>query len=194
MMKLSTTKDLENLRPVLKDPHSLGPDPVYWVFSGVSKDKWANVTIIVPGKLGTEYLKTFGHYHGVSVNETYHVVYGEGTLLMQKKHLEDGKWIPEMVDEVLLVRAKAFDEVVITPEYGHSWSNVGRGPLIFFDNWREEHTPADYEEIKRLQGLAYYLIEEGDQPKPVPNSNYRDLPEPIWLTAEEFREKQMVNP
>lgn len=189
MMKLSITRDLESLRPVLKDPHSLGPNPVYWVFSGVSEDRWANMTMIVPGRLDTEYPKTFGHYHGVRVNETYHVVCGEGILLMQKKHLEDEKWIPEMVDEVLLVKAKVGDLVVITPEYGHSWSNVGRGPLIFFDNWREEHTPTDYEEIKRLQGLAYYLTEEGGQPKPVPNSNYKNLPAPVWLTAEEFRKK-----
>jgi len=173
---------------VLKNPETFGPDPVYWVFSEVdNSDKWVNMTVISPGKLGQEYPKTFGHYHGDPTPEIYHRVGGEGILVLQKKHFEHGIWMPEKVDEVLLVRTLEGDELTITPEYGHSWSNIGVTPLILFDNWKSRHSLSDYEMIKELSGLAYYIIEEYNKPTAVPNPNYVDLPEPIWLTAEQYR-------
>ncbi|MBI4099399.1 hypothetical protein HY440_00155 [Candidatus Microgenomates bacterium] len=95
-----------------------------------------------------------------------------------------------MVDEVYLIKAKPGDEILITPEWGHSWSNVGNGPLISFDDWRAGHTPADYAPIEHLQGLAYYLVVEGTGPKPAANPNYKNLPEPKWVSAEEFKRMQ----
>lgn len=185
-MKLGSVRDLSGLRAVLKDPSSLGPDPVYWVYSEIADGRWANLTVIAPGRFTDEYPKTFGHYHGSAVNETYHLIEGEGVLLLQKKHFEGGKWIPEKVDEVILIKAKPGDEILITPEWGHSWSNLGEGPLLSFDDWRSGHSPFDYEDIKSLQGLAYYLIEENGRVKAVPNPKYVDLPEPKWLNAQEF--------
>lgn len=202
-MKLASVRDLASLSPVLKDFSSNNPDPVYWVFSDLedpstratrSGQMWANMTIIVSGLYNNEYPKTFGHYHGVNVDETYHLIEGEGILQLQKKHLENGIWIPEIVDEVILIKAKPGDEVLITKEWGHSWSNVGKTPLITFDNWRSGHTPADYEDIKNLQGLAYYLINKGGgEVELVPNPNYKNLPEPLWMNAEEFRHKQKAS-
>ncbi len=186
-MKLSSTRDLAGLKPVLKDSNSTGPDPVYWVFSDATDSKWANVTMIASGSFNGEFPKTFGHYHGVDVPEIYHLIEGQGILLLQKKHMEGETWIPEKVSEVLLIQAKPGDEILITPEWGHSWSNVGTGPLISFDDWRSGHTPGDYEKIEQLQGLAYYLISENGQVKPVPNPHYVDLPEPKFITAAEFK-------
>lgn len=187
-MKLSSTRELSAMKPVLKDPNSVGPDPVYYVLSGISDGKWENITIITAGDYLSECPKTFGHYHtpGTTVNETYHLIEGEGILQLQKKHFENGKWIPDMVDEVFLVRVKPGEEVIIRPEYGHSWSNVGDLPLISFDDWRSGHDPSDYEDIERLQGLAYYLVKEGGEIKAVPNPNYKNLPEPIWISADEY--------
>lgn len=191
-MKLASIRSLEELKPVLKNPQSLGQNPVYWVFSEITDpskgSEWANVTIISPGKIGGEYPKTFGHYHPENApDEIYHLIEGEGILQLQKKHLEDGVWNPEKVDEVYLIKAKVGDEIVIKKEFGHSWSNMGSGPLISFDNWRSSHTPSDYEYIEKLHGMAYYLIEADGQVKAVPNPNYKHLPEPVWLAADEFR-------
>lgn len=186
-MKLGTQKTLEQLKLVLKDPQSNGPDPVYWVFNDVPwKGKKGNITIWAPGKIGEEYTKTFGHYHDAQINETYNVIAGEGIFQMMKKHFEGDRWDSSKVDVVYLVKAKPGDEVLITPEFGHSWSNTGDLPLITFDNWTSGHKPSDYADIEKLHGLAYYLIEENGEPKAVPNPNYKDLPEPIWITAEEF--------
>lgn len=192
-MKLGTQKTLEDLKPVLKDPESIGPDPVYFVFGDVSENKWANITMIQNGKIGEEYPKTFGHYHSVEVNETYHLLSGEGIFQMVNKNLK----------EIYLIKAKPGDEIVITPDYGHSWSNIGDEPLISFDDWRSGHEPSDYEDIKRLHGMPYYLVEESGElaspakrgePKAIANPNYQDLPEPIWITAEEFANKTLDKP
>lgn len=214
-MKLGSVRELEGNRPVLKDPNSSGPDPVYWVFSDLTPiesgltdlDTWANLTVIAPGLYGNEYPKTFGHYHGTNVDEIYHLISGDGILQLQSKHMENGVWIKNRVDEVLLIKVKPGEEVLITPEWGHSWSNVGIYPLLSFDNWRAGHSTADYEDIKSLQGLAYYLIEDpstgsprGDSVEPgqgkvkaVPNPNYKALPEPEWLSALEFAQRQKTN-
>lgn len=169
------------------NPDQDGADPVYWVFKGVTEEQWENCTIIVSGKLGSEYPKTFGHYHpqGVPI-EIYHLIEGEGVLQMQKKKIVNGELQADEVEEVYLVKAKPGDEIAITPDWGHSWSNVGSGPLISFDNWRTGHTPSDYEPIEKMKGLAYYLIEENGEVKAVPNPEYKNLPEAKWITASDF--------
>jgi glucose-6-phosphate isomerase, archaeal len=189
-MKLGSTRTLEGLKPVLKDPSSLGPDPVYWVFDEVGADIWANVTITAPGRLGEEYPKTFGHYHPVDApDELYRVISGEGIFQMQKKKVVNGEWIEDEVEEVVLIKGQVDDEIIIKPEWGHSWSNIGETPLITFDNWTFGHSPTDYDVIERLKGMAYYLVEEEGEVKAIKNPNYKNLPEPKWLTAEEFKSK-----
>ena len=176
-MKLSSIRDLASLKAVLFDPNTTGPDPAYWLFTEVSHDKWFNNTILPPGKHGQEYNKTFGHYHPDGApNETYQVIYGEGLFIMQKKDLS----------EVCLVKVKTGDEVVITPVWGHALINTGSLPVITFDDWRIGHTPADYSAIEQLHGMAYYLIDEAGQPKVAANPHYEKLPEPQWISAEEF--------
>lgn len=175
------------MKVVFHDPESSGPDPVYQVFTDLEDHFWINKTVIAAGRLGKEYPKTFGHYHGVAVDEKYYVAAGQGVLQLQKKHLENSVWIPEMVDEVLFIKAKPGDEVIIMPEWGHSWSNVGPDELILFDNWSTPHSPTDYENIEKLHGLAYYLIEEDGEIKVVANPNYQNLPEPKWIKATDLK-------
>lgn len=192
-MELKSTRRLEELKEVLRDENSKGPDVVYWVFKDISENKWEDITVLTSGDYNKEFPKTYGHYHAVSnSNETYKVVTGEGIFLLQKKFIdENNNWIPEKVEKVYLIKAKVGDEITVTKDYGHSWSNIGELPLITLDDWREKHVEDDYKEIKRLKGMAYYLIKENDEKnnniKVIPNTNYRDLPNPQWITAEEFK-------
>lgn len=189
-MNLALARTLEDLRPVLLDPSALGPETVYWVFDqSTLSNRWQNMTVITPGLLGREFPKTFGHYHGTAIKEIYAEVLGQGVLLLQKKIIRDGQFIADEVSEVLVVRADHGDRVTIPPEYGHSWSNVGQDPFITFDDWRAGHSPADYEVIRELHGLAYYLTKKGNEVVPVPNPNYKNLPQPVFLTAREFSQR-----
>lgn len=186
-MKLNVARTLEDLRPVLLDPSADGPEIVYWVFGKAGLDvTWENMTIITPGLLGRELPKTYGHYHGTNIDEIYTEVSGQGILLLQKKIVRNGAFVPNEVSEVLLVRVSHGEKVTIRPQYGHSWSNTGSQPFITYDNWRAGHSPSDYEVIKDLHGMAYYLTKDGDKVVPVANPNYKNLPQPIFLSAEEF--------
>ncbi|MCL5004277.1 MAG: hypothetical protein M1352_03315 [Patescibacteria group bacterium] len=189
-MRLNVTRTLDDLRPVLLDPKTDGPETVYWVFGKASLDvTWENMTIITPGFLGKELPKTFGHYHGTNIDEIYAEVSGQGILLLQKKIARNGKFVPDEVSEALLVRVSQGEKITIKPEYGHSWSNIGPRPFITYDNWKAGHSPSDYEVIKDLHGMAYYLTKDGDTIVPVPNPNYKNLPQPIFLSAEEFNKR-----
>lgn len=190
-MKLASARDLEKQRDVLRDPTANGADPVYWVFNEVSQNDWANVTITPSGLYNSEYPKTYGHYHTETApDETYYVIEGEGVLQLQRKHIENGEIVAEKVDEVFLVKAKAGDTIVIKNDMGHSWSNIGKTPLITYDNWRSGHTPSEYTPMQKMHGLAYYLVEENGEVRAHANPNYIDLPEPKWVSASEFSTQQ----
>lgn len=160
----------------MMDPStSSGPDPVYQVFTDLNDHFWINKTVLAKGRLGKEFPKTAGHYHQVKVDEKYYVAQGKGVLVLQT------------ADKVWLVKAGAGDEVIIKPEFGHSWSNVGEDELVLFDNWSVPHSPADYAPVLKNHGLAYYLVDENGEVKAVPNQNYQNPPKPRWLTAAEFK-------
>lgn len=189
-MELSVSRTLEDLRPVLLDSACVGPKTIYWVFNKATLDMtWENMTVITPGLLGRELPKTYGHYHGTNIDEIYAEVSGEGVLLLQKKVVREGKFIHDEVSEVLLVKVSHGEKVMIRPEYGHSWSNAGSKPFISYDNWRAGHSPGDYEVIKQLHGMAYYLTKVGNEIVLLPNPNYKNLPQPIFLSANEFNQR-----
>lgn len=177
------------IQPVLMHKDGNGPDPVYYMFSEITlDDSWHNMTILVPGNYEGEFPKTYGHYHGTQVKETYKVISGEGIFLLQKKKFDKKMWLMEQVEEVYAVLAKAGDEITITPDFGHSWSNVSKDPLVLYDNWKSGHTPADYVVIDRLQGMAYYLVNKNGKVTFSPNNHYQNLPEVRELSAKEFGE------
>ena len=187
-MKLNWPRPKSQLKDVLYNQNADGPETAYWVFSELNQtktDKWRDMTVVAPGLYGKEYCKTYGHYNLANTTEIYNLVSGEGVMLMQKKHIENGVWIPEMVDEFFLVNLSLGDELIIASEYAHSLSNLGSKPLITFDDWQYGHTEADYKEIKALQGMAFYLLNENGL-KIVPNPRYKNLPTPKIVTVKEF--------
>lgn len=188
-MRIYSVRDLEGLIPVLKDEKATGPDPVYWVFKELGHNKWINMTLLTSGVYAGEYAKTFGHYHGDGQPEIYHVVCGKALIVLQKIEIEKGLWVGDRTTEVLLVSASSGQDVNINPAYAHALVNVGEEPLITFDNREALHPASDYAPVERHHGLAYYIINEDGQPKAVPNPNYSNLPEPVWLSAPEYEKR-----
>lgn len=188
-MRMSSVRDLIGIQPVLMHKDGDGPDPVYYMFSDITlDDSWHNMTILVPGNYEGEFPKTYGHYHGAQVKETYKVISGEGIFLLQRKKFDKKMWLMEQVEDVYAVRAEAGDEITISPDFGHAWSNVSKGPLVLYDDWKSGHTPADYVVIERLQGLAYYLVNKNGKVSFAPNPHYQNLPEVREMSAKQFGE------
>jgi oxalate decarboxylase/phosphoglucose isomerase-like protein (cupin superfamily) len=197
-MQLKWSRPQSELQSVLYAPATKGPEITYWVFSEVSSNgteakagkkqngiKWNDMTVIAPGLYGKEFPKTYGHYHPPNTLETYKLISGDGIFLLQKKHIENGIWTPNQVDEVFLIKFAPGDEMLIPNAYGHSWSNVGNTPLLTFDDWKYGHTPTDYKAIETLHGMAFYLLNDNGL-KIIPNPNYKNLPTPQTVTPQEF--------
>ncbi|MDY6931731.1 MAG: glucose-6-phosphate isomerase family protein [Halobacteriota archaeon] len=136
-----------------------------------------DVTVIPPGNLGVEYVKTAGHYHPplpnseLTYGETYEVLKGTAHYLLQDN--VDGK-----VTDVILIEANAGDKVIIPPNYGHITINPSN-KAIMMTNWVSSVFSSVYDQIKENKGGAYFETTDG---KFIKNEKYEDLPDIRFLS------------
>lgn len=133
-----------------------------------------DITVIPPRTLGVEYVKTAGHYHPnvpgqeLTYPEIYEVLEGEAHYLLQKPGSRY-----EIVEDVVLVEAKAGDKVVIPPNYGHITINPSNR-VLRMSNFVSTRFSSIYDPIKKLGGAAYFELVGG---KFVRNERYERVPE-----------------
>ncbi|MFH1285449.1 MAG: glucose-6-phosphate isomerase family protein [Candidatus Micrarchaeota archaeon] len=151
--------------------------PTYFMYRGVCKspelelkDTRYDLTIIPSLSLGSEYNKTFGHYHtdarpGLTFPEVYEVLEGEAHYLLQKK--EGSK-----LSEAKLIKARAGDVVIVPPNFGHVTINPGKDALVMA-NLVSTKFNSDYSEYESKQGAAYYELVGG---KFLKNEHYEAPP------------------
>ncbi len=164
---------------------------LYYMFRDVSKNEEdANaikeqglrydITIIPPNKLGSEFVKTAGHYHpcptgsDITYPEIYEVLEGEAHYLLQRMEEEGGT---EKITDVVLVKAKEGDKVIIPPNYGHVTINPSEATLQMA-NWVASAFSSIYEPVKRREGAAYFELTNGEFVK---NEIYEDAPDIRFL-------------
>ena len=132
-----------------------------------------DITIIPPAMLGSEYIKTVGHYHprvpgtNLSYPEIYQVLEGSATYLLQK--VKDGE--EDLVLDVVVIKAEKGDLVLVPPGYGHVTINASEETLKMA-NWVCRDFSSVYEPIKRLSGASYFLLKDGF----VKNPLYKNIP------------------
>jgi len=149
-----------------------------------------DITRIPPGMLGSEYVKTVGHYHppvpgtDVSYPEIYQVLDGSATYLLQK--VEPGE--EDIVLDVAVIKAEKGDLVLVPPGYGHVTINASDKTLEMA-NWVCRDFSSVYEPIKRLSGAAYFLLKDGFAKNPL----YRDIPPIRYLKPLGFDEIGLVS-
>lgn len=115
-----------------------------------------DITIIPPGMLGCEYIKTAGHYHpivpdgSVTYPELYEVLEGEALYLLQNLDQSD----------VVVVYATAGDKVLVPPGYGHVTINRSNKTLKMsnFVGWNFSSL---YEPYRERAGAAYFFTKDG---------------------------------
>jgi len=173
-------RTLDNMEKVLLDPDAEGPERAYFMYREIAERQGIryDITVIPPGFLGREYVKTLGHYHppagGIegapSYPEVYEVLCGEAVYLLQKR--KDGKTLE--LEDFVVVRASAGQKVLIPPGYGHVTVNPGKGALVM-SNLVFSNFQSVYEPYLEARGAGYYLLEGGKFEK---NSQYRKLPNP----------------
>lgn len=197
MLKPFATREHEKMKEVLMKPASDRPKIHYYMIRG-GKGK-TNITVWETGTVGGEYIKTYGHYHVGKLDETYKILQGEGIVLLQKRK-ED---LDDEIEVFYAIPVKMGDQVFIPSGMGHLVVNTGKTWLVTSDDSPvnfEEADPvslpghADYEAVKKMKGFAYYVVKENEKPTLVKNENYKVIPEPQWLSPEEYAQKISQNP
>lgn len=173
----------EKMQDVLMDPAGEGPAIHYYMIRGGVDQK--NITVWEPGTISGEYIKTYGHYHVGELSETYWILYGQGVALLQKlAEDENGKMIPDVVEELKAIPVKAGDEVFMPSKFGHLVVNTGLAYFVTADDSPvdfEDRDPtsfpghADYALVKEMRGFAYYVVENNGQPALKKNPLYKEI-------------------
>ncbi len=175
---------LSEARPVLYAPKAPGSQHLYYMYRNVClKQDYQlfkqhgiryDITVILPGTIGGEYIKTIGHFHPLKPHssetypEYYEVIDGEAIYLLQKNNRSGG------VEEIMAIEAKQGDKVFIPPSYGHITINPGNKPLIMA-NLIENSFSSLYQPFREKHGAAYYYLEGKDgKGNFVKNDNYQD--------------------
>lgn len=179
-------RTLADSRAVLLDPSAEGPSELYYMYRDIHREVDEEVirrhglrydiTILRPGRVGREYVKTVGHYHpkkpgqDLSYPEVYEVLYGRAHYLLQKP-TDDFQG----VQEVILVEAGPGQKVVIPPNYGHTTINPGNLPLVMA-NWTADGFASNYAPMREHRGSAYHEAVEGGERTFLPNPRYPEVP------------------
>lgn len=161
------TKTLSELRDVLMEPKSRGVKEPYFVIKGQGQ----NITVLSVGKHGSEFNKTYGHFHNYQGIEIYNCLYGQGILVMQRN---DELGEPKEFKVVALHPGK---QVEIPAGFGHSLINVGKSFLVVLDNAPDERSAHDYEPVREKRGFAYYVVEKKGEIGFEQNPNYKVHPQ-----------------
>ncbi|MFL5761174.1 MAG: glucose-6-phosphate isomerase family protein [Thermomicrobiales bacterium] len=173
---------LSHLRGVLADPEAVTEDRVcYLMYRGVGTRNDLellgrhglryDITVILPGLVGREFVKTAGHYHstapdGVAYPEIYEVLQGSAAFVFQfDKRNEISGWVQ---------LAEASDRIVIPPNCGHVTVNIGRGPLVVSDLVAVACTN-DYGAFRAAKGAANYIVEDNGRFAVEANRRYNDV-------------------
>jgi len=167
---------------VLKNPDAFGPPVHYYMIRGGSDRR--NITVWEPGKVGDEYIKTYGHYHIGQLDETYWILFGEGVVLQQKLVSENGQAAVDRVETFRALPVKPGDSVYMSPGMGHLVANTGNTYLVTADDSPVNFGDldpiampghADYEMVKQMHGFAYYVVEHDGKPALAKNPLYKEV-------------------
>ena len=118
-------------------------------------------SIVYPGKVGSEYFMTKGHFHTlIDTAEVYYCLSGQGAMLMET---------PE--GDVQMIEMKPGVAVYVAPRYAHRSINTGDVPLVTFFVFRSD-AGHDYGTIEH-KGFRKLLIDQGGIPTLVDNPSWQ---------------------
>lgn len=162
---------LSDLEGVFADPSAeaalLEQNPlIYEVYEATENPELTghllySTTVIHPGKVGSEYFMTRGHYHALEDRaELYFGLLGEGCLLLQNRE-----------GMVNLQPVSPGTAAYVPPCWAHRTINTGAESFVFLAVYPAE-AGHNYAAIAE-QGFASILVERDGRPQLVPNPRYR---------------------
>jgi len=132
-----------------------------------------DITIIPPGMVGEEFIRTEGHEHLSSLPEVYETVLGKNIYFLFKRKSTDS----DDIEDVIAVFAEEGDHVIFPPGYQHVSINIGNTPFIMTD-WVSTNANPDFRFIKKHNGLPYWVVKGKKGVEFVKNPRYKgEVPE-----------------
>ncbi|RMF03962.1 MAG: glucose-6-phosphate isomerase [Chloroflexi bacterium] len=120
------------------------------------------LSVVHPGKVGSEYFMTKGHFHTVlETAEVYYCLKGQGCMVMETP---EGDWA---VEELRPGRV-----LYVPPRWAHRSVNTGADEDLVTFFVYPGHSGHDYGTIEQ-QGFRKLVVEENGQPKIVDNPRWR---------------------
>jgi glucose-6-phosphate isomerase len=147
-----------------------------------------DVTVTLPGRLGDELMKTAGHYHNYvpgtvyTYTEVYEVLSGQAIFLLQRVRDPQTTLNETVVEEVLLIGARAGEVMLIPSHMGHVTINAGAEPLVVAA-LVSSSAGHQYGPFRQARGAAYYVLAPGMPPHTRANPAYGPLPQPRWYPS-----------
>ncbi len=180
-------RSLDAIRPSLRDPQCVGPDPVYAIAMDVgTNDRRADLitrnllfgaVTYAAGRLGGEPVRSQGHLHAVSSScgystpELYEIWEGRAVILMQETAEDDP-------GRCFAVTAEPGQVVVVPPNWAHATISADPSQPLTFGAWCVRDFGFDYRGVRAHAGLAWFPKLAGDQLEWLRNPGYpvkRDL-------------------
>ncbi len=120
-------------------------------------------TILYPGKVGTEYFMTKGHFHSIlATAEVYYCIRGEGYLLMEN-----------MNGDSEIQRISPGISVYVPPKYAHRSINTSNSEsLIMFFVFRAD-AGHDYKTIE-TKGFRKLVVEKDGKTQLIDNPKWKE--------------------
>ena len=132
-----------------------------------------DITILSPGTIDNEYIRTEGHEHLSLSAEIYEVIFGKAIFLIFKTEQNNR----ENIEDVIAVFAESGEHVLFPPAYQHITVNIGENPLIVTD-WNSTKANSDFSYIKKHNGAPYWVVKGKTSPEFLKNPKYRgNVPE-----------------
>ena len=164
-------RSLDAIRPSLRDPNSVGPDPVYAIAMDVGRleDKdelnrrmlLFGVVMYANGRLGDEPVRSQGHVHAISPHcgwstpELFEIWEGRAVIYGQERSGDDP-------GRCVAIKAGPRDRIVIPPGWAHYVVNAGLNARLIFGAWCDRQYGFDYTQMRAHRGLAWFPLVESD--------------------------------
>lgn len=173
--RLSTKRRISDMRRMFFDESArleleCAEDPLVYEFYELgtpedSGDISFGTSIVYPGRVGSEYFMTKGHFHTVlDTGETYLCLQGHGYMLLENP---EGEWSAQEL--------RPGTSVYCPKRYAHRSVNTGETPLVTFFAFRGD-AGHDYGSIE-TKGYRKLILERNERPLVVDNPRWGSLKE-----------------
>lgn len=147
-------KILESNDPIIYEFHELGcPER--------AGDLAFGTTILYPGKVGTEYYMTKGHFHTLlETAEVYYTLAGKGYMVMENP-----------VGDTIEMPLSKSQAIYVPRSYAHRTVNTGDSPLVLFFTFAAD-AGHDYGTIEST-GYHKLIVEKNGKPTVINNPHWK---------------------